>query len=88
MKELVTLNCCWLTAQGLSSVTTTVTVLVDGPCASVGVQEIAPEDESIVIPAGGETRLKVKLFAGMSGSVAEADTFNGIIRRLFAWREP
>ena len=58
------------------SVTLTVIVLVLGPCASVGVQEIAPLLGLIVIPAGGETRLKVSVLVGISESVAEAETFS------------
>src|SRR4051812_27475560 len=55
------------------SVTTTVIVLVLGPWASVGVQVIAPEAGLMDIPEGGESRLKVRLLAGMSESVAEAE---------------
>src|SRR5947209_2813808 len=56
------------------SITITVMVLVLGPWASVGVQLIKPVLGLIVIPAGGERRLKAKVLAGRSGSVAEADT--------------
>src|SRR5712664_568223 len=56
------------------SVTTTVIVLVLGPWASVGVQLIKPLAGLMVIPIGGDKRLKVRMFAGRSGSVAEADT--------------
>src|SRR5262249_18708291 len=66
----------WLRLGDPSSVTRTVTVFVLGPCASVGVQEIAPVFVLMVIPAGAETKLKVKLLAGISGSVAEADTLS------------
>ena len=58
------------------SVTTTVILFVLGPCASVGVHEMAPVLGLIAIPAGGETRLKVNVLVGMSESVAEAQTFN------------
>src|SRR5690242_5492793 len=58
------------------SVTTTVMRLVDGPCASVGVQLIAPVPGATVIPAGGASRLNVSAFAGMSESVEVAETFN------------
>ena len=56
------------------SVTRTVTVLVLGPCASVGVQEMAPVFVSMVMPPGAAIRLKAKVFVGMSESVAEAET--------------
>src|SRR6266481_9941277 len=59
-----------------SSVTTTVIVLTLGPCASLGVQLIAPVAGLIIMPPGGESRLKVSVFAGMSGSVAEAETLS------------
>src|SRR6478736_1619768 len=58
------------------SVTTTVMLFVLGPCASLGVHEIAPVLGLIVIPAGGERRLKVNVLVGTSESVAEAETFN------------
>lgn len=57
------------------SVTTTVMMLVDGPCDSVGVQLIAPVPGTIVMPAGGVNRLNASVLAGKSESVAEADTF-------------
>src|SRR5947207_2665384 len=57
------------------SVTTTVITFVDGPWASIGVQLIAPVFGSMVIPAGAEGRLKVSVLAGMSESVALAETF-------------
>src|SRR5215475_6396177 len=56
------------------SVTTTVIVFVLGPWASLGVQVINPLAGLIVIPVGGDRRLNIRMFAGMSGSVAEADT--------------
>jgi hypothetical protein len=52
LKELVALS-----KGEPSSVTTTVTVFVLGPSASVGVQLIAPDEGLIVIPAGCEIRL-------------------------------
>src|SRR5204863_181677 len=45
------------------SVTTTVIVFVLGPCASLGVQLIAPLLPLIVMPAGGPTRLNVSVLA-------------------------
>src|SRR6266496_5388111 len=39
---------------------------------------MAPELASIVTPAGGETRLNVKVLVGMSGSVADAATLSGV----------
>ena len=59
-----------------SSVTTTVMVLTLGPCDSVGVHVIAPVPGTIAMPAGGEIRLKDRPLAGISGSVAEAETDN------------
>src|SRR6476646_6988719 len=58
------------------SVTLTVMEFVLGPCVSVGVHEIAPVFGLIVIPVGGETRLKVSVLVGTSESVAEAATFS------------
>src|SRR3954463_4703111 len=52
-------------------------VLVLGPCDSVGVQEIAPVSVLMVMPAGGETKLKASVFVGKSESAAEAETFRG-----------
>ena len=60
------------------SVTATVMVLLLGPCASVGVQEIAPVLGLMVIPTGGEMRLNVRVFVGTSESTAEADTFSAV----------
>src|SRR5260370_1268624 len=52
------------------SVTRTVMTLVLGPCASVGVQVSTPVAESSVIPFGAATKENVRVFAGISGSVA------------------
>src|SRR5580765_1427313 len=52
------------------SVTFTVIKLVLGPWDSLGVQVNTPVSESMIIPAGGESRLKLRVFAGMSESVA------------------
>ena len=76
MKLLVTLNCFAFTAAGLVSVTLTWMTLVLGPCASLGVHEIAPLAGLMVIPVGDETKAKVSGFAGRSASVAEALTLN------------
>src|SRR5437762_607748 len=68
------------------SVTTTVIVLTLGPCDSAGVQLMAPVSGTIVIPAGGERRLNESVLAGISESVAEAETDNVVsssIQRLF-----
>src|SRR2546427_5555128 len=54
-----------------SSKTRTVTVLVLGPCASVGVQAMAPDEET-VRPVGPDTNAKLSVLAGRSESVAEA----------------
>ena len=56
------------------SVTLTVTVLVLGPCASLGVQVISPLLPLIVIPPGADTSAKVSALAGTSASVAELVT--------------
>ncbi len=58
------------------STTLVVKVFVLGPCASVGVHEIAPVFVLIVMPLGAVTRLKASVFVGTSGSVADAETFN------------
>src|SRR5204862_185824 len=60
------------------SVTTTVIVFVLGPCASLGVQPIAPLLPLIVMPAGGDTRLNVSVLAGTSASVALAVTASAL----------
>src|SRR5437660_10028981 len=60
------------------SVTTTVIVFVLGPCASFGVQLIAPLLPLIVIPTGGPTRLNVSVLVGTSASVALAVTANAL----------
>src|SRR5438477_484523 len=58
------------------SVTLTLTAFVLGPCASVGVQLIAPLAGLMVMPAGALTKAKVKVLAGRSASVALALTFS------------
>src|SRR5438094_425154 len=73
VKLLVALN-----AGTPLSVTTTVIVFVLGPCASVGVQLIAPLLPLIVMPAGGPTRLNVSVLAGTSASVALAVTASAL----------
>src|SRR5712664_1495745 len=52
------------------SVTRTVTTLVLGPCASVGVQVNTPVAGLRLTPVGAATSEKVSVFVGMSGSVA------------------
>src|SRR6185295_17121186 len=52
------------------SLTFTVTVFVDGPCASVGVQVSTPVTESRLTPAGALTKAKVSVLDGRSASVA------------------
>src|SRR2546426_468157 len=59
------------------SKTRTVTVLVLGPCASVGVQAMAPPDET-VRPVGPETSAKLSVLAGRSESVAVALTLSAV----------
>src|SRR5438105_2275498 len=68
-KLLVTLNDLALIAGGLVSMTEMVTVLVLGPWVSVGVQEMAPLEET-VRPAGPDTKAKVSGLGGRSESVA------------------
>src|SRR5439155_1369766 len=53
------------------SVTFTVIRLVLGPWASLGVQLSTPLLGFRFTPAGADTRLKVNVFAGRSGSLAE-----------------
>src|SRR2546428_835534 len=60
------------------SVTLTLTAFVLGPCASVGVQLIAPLAGLMVMPAGELTSAKVKLLAGRSASVALALTCSAV----------
>src|SRR6266542_4056852 len=59
------------------SETRTVTVLVLGPCATVGVQAMAPAEET-VRPGGPDTSAKVSVLAGKSESVAVAFTLNRV----------
>src|SRR5438046_6564430 len=59
------------------SKTRTVTVFVLGPCASVGVQAIAPAEET-VRPVGPDTSAKVSVLAGRSESVAVAFTLSAV----------
>ena len=66
------------------SVTTTVIVLTLGPWASVGVQFIAPVLGFMDRPAGGKTRLKVNVLAGISASVAEAET-DSVANSFIVW---
>ena len=65
VKELVPLS-----AGTPSSVTRTTTVLVLGPCASVGRNATAP-DGLTVRPAGPDTSAKVRRCAGTSASLAD-----------------
>src|SRR5438067_1231799 len=52
------------------SVTRTVTRLIEGPCASAGVQVNTPVFGSIIAPAGAPgSRLKLRVSFGRSGSV-------------------
>src|SRR5439155_1592884 len=59
------------------SKTRTVTVLVLGPCASLGVQAMAPLVET-VSPLGPDTNAKVRVLAGTSPSVAVALTLSKV----------
>src|SRR5688572_32814653 len=56
----------------------TATTLVNGPCASVGVQAMAPVTGLIVIPAGGDLSVKVSEFVGTSVSLADAETLSTV----------
>src|ERR1051325_100387 len=53
-----------------SSLTRTTTSFVLGPCASLGVQTITPFVELINMPAGNCSSEYVRVFAGMSASMA------------------
>src|SRR2546421_180068 len=66
------------------SVATVVKTLVLGPCASVGVQVIVPEAESMLMPSGGESRLKDSVLVGRSGSVPEAATLR-VVSSFTVW---
>src|SRR5438093_1012151 len=67
------------------SVTRTVTALVLGPCASVGVQVNTPLVALMLAPAGAPgSRLKVRVLAGRSGSVAVFVTTN-VLSSLIIW---
>src|SRR6266571_901684 len=59
------------------SKTRTVTVLVLGPWASVGVQAMVPLDET-VRPVGPDTSAKVRVLAGRSESVAVAVALSAV----------
>src|SRR5665213_1258256 len=65
------------------SVTFTVTVLVLGPCASVGVQVMLPLAATLK-PLGPETSANVNVFAGISESLAVAVTFKAV-NSLIVW---
>src|SRR2546421_11670737 len=73
-----------VTAVPPLSVTLTLTMFVLGPCASVGVQLIAPVAGLMVMPAGELARAKVKLLAGRSASVAVAFTLSDVCS-LIVW---
>src|SRR5439155_26715 len=59
------------------SKTRTVTVLVLGPCASVGVQAMAPLAETVK-PVGPDTNAKLSVLVGTSASVAVALTLSAV----------
>src|SRR6185503_13104093 len=59
------------------SKTRTVTVLVLGPWASVGVQAMAPAEET-VSPVGPDTKANVSVLVGWSESVALAVTLSAV----------
>src|SRR5580765_7037 len=70
---VIVMVCAALMAGKPLSVTRTVIEAVLGPCASVGVQLKTPVDGSMPAPAGAPaSRLKVRIWAGRSASVAEA----------------
>ena len=66
------------------SVTFTLIRLVLGPWVSPGVQVSTPLLESRVIPAGGESRLKASVLAGMSGSAAVLVSTN-VLSSVMDW---
>src|SRR5439155_22132434 len=66
------------------SVTRTVIGFVLGPCASVGVQVNTPVFASRLTPVGAETRAKVKVLAGTSGSTAVLVT-TSVFRSSLVW---
>src|SRR5437762_1855542 len=73
-------NGCMLVALRLGvplSKSRTVTVLVRGPCASVGVQAMAPPADT-VRPVGPDTKAKLSVLAGRSESVAVALTLSAV----------
>src|SRR6267142_6244133 len=59
------------------STTRTVNVFVLGPCASVGVHVITP-DEDMAAPVGAERNEKVRVLAGKSTSVAVSATVSSV----------
>ena len=67
-----------------SSVTFTVIRLVLGPWVSPGVQVSTPLLESRVIPAGADTRSKIIVLAGMSGSTAVLVSTK-VVSSLIVW---
>src|ERR1043166_6156969 len=56
----------------------TSTMFVLGPCASDGVQLIAPVPGIMDRPLGCVPRLKTRALAGRAGSVALAETFKAV----------
>src|SRR3989442_1020452 len=66
------------------SVTLRLTRFVLGPCASLGVQLIAPVAGLMVIPVGALTNAKVSVLAGISTSVADALTLN-VVCSAMVW---
>src|SRR5436190_484516 len=66
------------------SLTTTSKVYTPGPCASVGVQVKTPVVASMLAPVGAPLKLNVKVWAGRSGSVAEAVNVYGCSSSIVA----
>src|SRR6266545_6785231 len=66
------------------SVTATVTGLVLGPWVSMGVQVSTPVWASTLIPSGADTRLKLRVLAGMSESVAVLVS-TSVLSSAMAW---
>ena len=68
------------------SETTTATVCVEGACAMVGLQENTPLLALMAALVGAVSKLKVKVWAGMSASVAELVT-SSILPAMMVWSE-
>ena len=68
------------------SATNTATVCVEGDCAMVGRQVNKPLLELMAALVGAVSKLKVKVCAGMSASLAELVTSN-VLPAMMVWLE-